>query len=147
MVKAQEYVLLYQCGMMKVKSEKKVLIVDDNPDILVSVKEGLEAMDKKIEVIPVNSGEECLSLLMNKKFLPDVILLDIMLPGMTGWEVYTRLREKEEWKSIPVVFITARTDHKAKEIGTFLGEDYIEKPFEIDELKVRIERVLRRKGV
>ena len=47
MVKAQEYVLLYQCGMMKVKSEKKVLIVDDNPDILVSVKEGLEAMDKK----------------------------------------------------------------------------------------------------
>ncbi len=66
-----------------------------------------------------------------------------MLPEMSGWEVYNRLKEKEEWKEIPVLFITARTDEKARKIGSFLAEDYIEKPFDIRELRERIEKVLK----
>ena len=124
------------------EKKRKVLVVDDNPDILIAVKEGLEAIDENIEVIAVESGEDCISLLLREKINPDVILLDIMLPEMSGWEVYNRLKEKEEWRKIPVIFITARTDEKARRIGTFLAEDYIEKPFDIRELKERIDKVL-----
>ena len=123
----------------------KVLVVDDNPDILVTVKEGLEAIDENIEVITAESGEDCISLLLREKIKPDVILLDIMLPEMSGWEVYNRLKEKEEWREIPILFITARTDEKARKIGSFLAEDYIEKPFDIRELRERIEKVLKEK--
>jgi len=85
------------------------------------------------------------SLLSREKIKPDVILLDIMLPEMSGWEIYNRLREREEWKDIPIIFITARTDEKARKIGSFLAEDFIEKPFDIRELKERIERVLEKR--
>lgn len=124
------------------EKKKKVLVVDDNPDILISIKEGLEAIDKNVEVITAESGEDCISLLLREKINPDVILLDIMLPEMSGWEVYNRLKEKDEWRKIPIIFITARTDEKARRIGTFLGEDYIEKPFDIRELKERIDKIL-----
>ncbi len=125
--------------------KKKILVVDDNPDILITIKEGLEAIDDSVEVIGVESGEDCISLLSREKIKPDVILLDIMLPEMSGWEIYNRLKEKEEWRDIPIIFITARTDEKAHKIGSFLAEDFIEKPFDIRELKERIERVLEKK--
>ena len=125
--------------------KKKILVVDDNPDILTSIKEGLRALDSDVEVIPAESGEDCLRLLIREKIKPDLIVLDIMLPKMSGWEVYNRIKERIEWKDIPIIFLTARTDQKAKEIGSFLGEDFIEKPFEIEELKARIDRILERK--
>ena len=125
--------------------KKRVVVVDDNPDILTSIKEGLKNLDKDIEVIPLESGEDCLRLLVREEIKPDLIILDIMLPKMSGWEVYNRIKERIEWKDIPIVFLTARTDQKAKEIGSFLGEDFIEKPFEIEELKARIDRILERR--
>lgn len=125
--------------------KKRVVVVDDNPDILTSIKEGLKNLDKDIEVIPLESGEDCLRLLIREEIKPDLIILDIMLPKMSGWEVYNRIKERIEWKDIPIVFLTARTDQKAKEIGSFLGEDFIEKPFEIEELKARIDRILERR--
>jgi len=125
--------------------KRRILVVDDNPDILITIKEGLEAIDDGVEVMGVESGEDCISLLSREKIKPDVILLDIMLPEMSGWEIYNRLREKEEWKDIPIIFITARTDEKAHKIGSFLAEDFIEKPFDIRELKERIERVLEKR--
>ena len=122
--------------------KKRILVVDDNPDIHISIKEGLKALDSDIEVISAESGEDCLSLLLREGVKPDLIILDIMLPKMSGWEVYNRIRERREWKDIPIIFLTARTDQKAKEIGSFLGEDFIEKPFEIEELKARIDKIL-----
>jgi len=63
---------------------------------------------------------------------------------MSGWETYKKIKENPSWKSIPIVFLTARIDRVAKDAGHFYGEDYIEKPFDIVELKLRIEKVLKK---
>jgi len=121
------------------------MVVDDNPDVTISIKQGLENLDAEIKVLGVESGEQCLELLGNNQ-IPDVILLDIMMPEMSGWELFDRLKENASWRNIPVVFLTARTDRIAKNAGGFLGEDYIEKPFDIEDLKTRIGKILKKKG-
>ena len=119
---------------------KKIMVVDDNPDVIFSVKSGLENVTENFRIIGVESGEKCLEFLETEK--PDLILLDIMMPGMSGWKTFDKIKENESWKKIPVVFLTARTDRVAKNAGGFLGEDYVEKPFNIKELKLRIDQVL-----
>lgn len=121
---------------------KKVMIVDDNPDIILSIKNGLEDSTSDYEVLGADSGKKCLELLETET--PDLILLDIMMPGMSGWETFDKLKESASWGNIPVVFLTARTDRVARNAGGFLGEDYIEKPFEIAELKKRIDEVINK---
>ena len=120
---------------------KKVMVVDDNPDVVFSVKSGLENISDDFRIMGVESGEKCLELLETEK--PDLILLDIMMPGMSGWKTFDKIKENESWKNIPIVFLTARTDRVAKNAGAFLGEDYIEKPFEIHDLKQRVEKALK----
>ena len=122
---------------------KKVIVVDDEQGVLYTVKHGLEGADKKYEVVPAGSGKKCLELLENNQ-IPDLILLDIMMPEMSGWETYQKIKENPSWKSIPIVFLTARIDRVAKDAGRFYGEDYIEKPFDMVELKQRIEKVLKK---
>lgn len=125
--------------------KKKVMVVDDNPDVLLSIKHGLEALDPDFEVVGVGSGEDCLRKL-KEGTIPDLIILDIMMPGLSGWETYNRIRENSEWENIPIIFLTARNDETVRRIGNFLGDDYIEKPFETSELKEKIEKLLREKG-
>ena len=122
---------------------KKIFIVDDEQGVLYTVKHGLEGDTKDYEVIPVNSGKKCLELLQ-KNTIPDLILLDIMMPEMSGWETYNKIKENDAWKKIPIVFLTARIDYNARKAGQFFGEDYIEKPFNIPELKQRIDKVLKK---
>lgn len=124
--------------------KKTVLIVDDESDIILSVQQGLESLNADYEIVCAESGKECIKLLKNNQ-IPDAILLDIMMPEMSGWETYNRIKENQSWKDIPVVFFTARTDRIAVNVGGFLGEDYIEKPFEIKDLKKRIDIVLNNK--
>ena len=120
---------------------KKIMIVDDNPDIILSIKNGLEdSVDYK--VIGAESGENCLKILETE--MPDLILLDIMMPEMSGWETYDRIKENETWRKIPLVFLTARTDKISRDAGDFLGEDYIEKPFEINNVMGIVDRILER---
>ena len=121
---------------------KKVMIVDDNPDIILSIKNGLEDSNSDYEVMCADSGKKCLELLETDK--PDLILLDIMMPGMSGWETFDKLKENTSWETIPIVFLTARTDRVARNAGGFLGEDYIEKPFELAELKQRINEIINK---
>ncbi len=121
---------------------KKIMIVDDNPDIILSIKSGLEVVAGDYKIIGAESGEKCLELL--KTETPDLILLDIMMPEMSGWETFDKLKGNASWGKIPVVFLTARTDRVAKNAGGFLGDDYIEKPFEIVELKRRIDEITNR---
>jgi two-component system response regulator VicR len=121
--------------------KKKIMIVDDEPDQILTVKVALEDMDEKFEIIGADSGMQCLELLKNNQ-IPDLILLDVMMPEMTGWNTYDRIKENEAWRKIPIVFLTARTDRIAKDAGDFLAEDYIEKPFNIEDLKERIDKVL-----
>jgi len=115
--------------------------VDDSKLASYTVKDGLEEIEPNYNVITVDSGKKCLELLSQNQ-LPDIILLDIMMPEMNGWEVFKRLRENQQWRNIPVIFITAKTDNFSKGFGKLLAEAYIEKPFEVKELKQRIEKIL-----
>jgi len=120
---------------------KKIMIVDDDPDVRDSVKYALEYYSD-YEVICVESGSSCFELLKNNE-IPDIILLDIMMPGMSGWMLSDRLRENSVWSEIPIVFLTARTDDFAEEIGRKICNDYIKKPFDIKGLKKRIDKILK----
>lgn len=125
---------------------KKIMIVDDEKDQIFSVKTGFEtAYPDKYEIIGAESGKKCFELL-EKKIIPDIILLDIMMPKMDGWEVFDKLRASQKYKNIPVIFLTARSDGLATKAGTMIADDYIEKPIEIDELKDRIENVLKKQN-
>ncbi len=123
---------------------KKIFVVDDKTDLLYSVKQGLEEIDPTLSVTGIESAEKCLEKLKNKE-IPDLILLDIMMPGMNGWEMLDKLKENDSWRRIPVIFLTARTDKIAKNAGEFLAEDYIEKPFKIEDLRQRIYKVINKK--
>ena len=117
------------------------MIVDDEPGVTYTVKHGLESLDSQYEVTCVDNGERCIELLEQNQ-IPDLILLDIMLPGMNGWAIYRIIKEHQSCKDIPIVFLTDRNDAIAKNAGSFLGNDFINKPFKIPELKIRIERFL-----
>jgi len=122
---------------------KRIIIVDDDPGVIYTVKHGIENMDADYEIIPVDNGRKCLELLEKEK-IPDLILIDIMMPVMNGWELHQQIREQFSEKELPIVFLTARTDRIAKNAGGFLASDYIEKPFKIPELKERIEKILKK---
>lgn len=125
--------------------KKKIMIVDDDTDNNFTFKLGFEEKYSDYEVITAESGRKCIDFLEQNQ-IPDVILLDIMMPGMSGWELYDKLRGHPSWKNIPIIFLTARTDELARDAGDFLGDDYIEKPYEIDDVKTRIENVLKKRG-
>jgi CheY-like chemotaxis protein len=121
---------------------KNIMLVDDEKDQVFAVKSGFEEIyPDKYKIIPAMSGKECFELL-EKKIIPDLILLDIMMPGMDGWEVFDKLRANPQWKKIPIIFLTARSDGLAVNAGSMIADDYIEKPIDIDELGTRIEKVL-----
>ena len=121
---------------------KNILVVDDDQGVTHTVKYGLEGLSDNYNVISVDSGEKCLQFLKNNK-LPDLIVLDIMMPGMTGWETHDRIKENLSWKNIPIIFLTARKDNTAKNAGGFLGDEFIEKPCKITELKEKIDKILK----
>ena len=120
---------------------KKIMAVDDDPDCLQSIKQALEYTNSDYKVTCVSSGTQCLESLINNE-IPDLILLDIMMPEMSGCETLKNIQENFSWRDIPVVFLTSRTDKIAKNTGKFLAADFIEKPFDIDDLKKRINKVL-----
>ncbi|MCK4365010.1 MAG: response regulator [Thermoplasmatales archaeon] len=123
--------------------KKKIMVVDDDPENNLSLKVGLEELDQSFEVICAESGSQFFQFL-NEKELPDLVLLDIMMPNISGWEVFGELKKNPEWQKIPVIFLTARSDQMAKNAGNFLGEDYIEKPYELEEVKNRIDKILNK---
>jgi DNA-binding response OmpR family regulator len=122
---------------------KKIMIVDDEPDLVFSIKYGLENFSEEYKVTGAESGRECFELLKNGQ-MPDLILLDIMMPEMNGWDVFTKLKENPEWKEIPVVFLTAKTDPYSKGFGKMAAADYIEKPCDIKNLEERIDKILKK---
>jgi len=121
------------------------MVVDDEEDQLFTVKKTLEYADKEFNVITINNGANCLQYLKNND-QPDLILLDIMMPEMTGWELYDKIKENNEWREIPIVFLSARTDDTAENAGKFFGEDYIEKPFDSQDFVKRINKIINTKN-
>ena len=119
-------------------SKIQVLVVDDEPRYLKLVRYNLEAAG--YQVITAATGEEALSLVARKS--PDLIILDIRLPGIDGYEVCTRIRE---FSSTPIIMLTAKGEEREKVQGLRLGaDDYVTKPFGAEELMARVETVLRR---
>jgi CheY-like chemotaxis protein len=118
---------------------KKIMIVDDEPDLVFSVKCGLE----EYKVIGAESGRECFELL-KKGQIPDLILLDVMMQEMNGWDVFTKLKEKPEWREIPVVFLTAKTDPYSNGFGKMAATEYIEKPCDIKNVEKIIDKILKK---
>ena len=122
---------------------KKIMLIDDEKDQIFSIKTGFEELyPKEYEIITAENGKKCFELL-EKNVIPDLIILDIMMPEMNGWQVFDKLRAHQSWKSIPVIFLTARSDSLAANAGAMIAEDYIEKPIDIKELKLRIDNVLK----
>lgn len=117
---------------------KKVLVVDDEKLIVKGIRFSLE--QDGMEVICAYDGEEALRLAQENKF--DMILLDIMLPKMDGFEVCQAIRE---FSNMPIVMLTAKGDDMDKILGLEYGaDDYITKPFNILEVKARIKAIMRR---
>ncbi len=124
---------------------KTIMVVDDNPDVTDVIKQGLGYLyPAKYKVICVDSGKSCLRLLKDNQ-IPDLILLDIIMPGMNGWDVFAKVKENPKWREIPIVFLTAQTDPYSEGFGKISTDDYIEKPFDMQELKKRIDKFLQRK--
>jgi len=125
---------------------KTILVVDDFQDIIFSIKCVLEDATKEFQVIGVDSGEKCLQVLQGDH-LPDLILLDIMMPGMSGWDVAARIKENDRWSAVPIVFLTALGDELSAGLGLLTSDDYIVKPFDIVKLKECVKRILTARSV
>jgi CheY-like chemotaxis protein len=123
--------------------KKTILVVDDNTDITQSIKNLLEEGTSEYTVVIAQSGEECLELLAHD-LRPAAILLDIMLPGIDGLETCERIRKNGIFTKIPILFLSARTDYFTVGQGRFIGDDFIEKPFEIDDVIRRIEHAIEK---
>jgi len=118
----------------------RILVVDDEPTLLATLRFNLER--EGYEVMAASDGGEALALAANHR--PDLILLDLMLPGMHGFEVCRTLRKHT---SVPIVILTARTEEVDRIVGLEVGaDDYITKPFSMVELVARLRALLRRAG-
>ena len=119
------------------------MIVDDDPYIILSIKEGLKEYDKSFEFIDAQYGVECIEMLNNGE-KPDLILLDIMMPNMNGWEVINKIHANFKLSKIPIIFLTAKVDDFTRTFASSVAMDFIEKPFDILDLKNRINNVLKK---
>jgi DNA-binding response OmpR family regulator len=128
-------------GISQSEKMSKVLVIDDEAPIRLLCRVNLEA--EGMEVLEAEEGETGLELARTRR--PDVILLDVMMPGLDGWEVLQRLHEDEETREIPIVFLTARAELRDRARGLDLGGvDYVTKPFNPLELAPLVRTVLER---
>lgn len=122
--------------------KKKIMIIDDDPDIRSTIEQILESQGHKI--ISVCDGFKFFNKLRQGE-KPNLILLDIMMPAMSGWEIQRRLQANPSWRQIPIIFVTGRTTETSKEMCKKYGIDYIEKPFDINTIKKRVRKALMKK--
>ena len=118
---------------------KYVLIVDDAPNIVLS----LEFLLKKegYEVYSASNGEEAMEAIAEK--IPDLVLLDVMMPRMDGYEVCQKLRANPDWKDIKIIMLTAKGRNVEREKGLALGaDDYVTKPFATRELVAKVRTLI-----
>ena len=114
---------------------KRVLVVDDEEHVVAAIKASLQP--EGYAVIPAYSGEEALQLVEQEA--PDAIVLDVMMPGMDGWQVLETLRSRPETADLPVVMLTALAHDQAVEKGWDLGAHaYLTKPFD----PLKLSRIL-----
>lgn len=117
---------------------RKALVVDDEKSIVKGIRYSLEQDGMEVDV--AGDGEEALGLVRENEY--DIVLLDVMLPKLSGFEVCQQIRE---FSSVPIIMLTAKSDDMDKILGLEYGaDDYITKPFNILEVKARIKAIMRR---
>ena len=118
---------------------KKILIVDDEQDIVESLKFVLETADYTCYC--AYNGEDGLKLA--KEIVPDLIILDVMMPKINGYKISRLLKYDNKYKNIPILMVTARSQEEDKLIGEETGADeYITKPFDLDEVVSKVKEYL-----
>ncbi|MBC5623869.1 response regulator transcription factor [Clostridium sp. NSJ-49] len=124
-------------------ANEKILVVDDEEHIVELIKYNL--LSSGYDVITCNNGIDAVNLAINER--PNLILLDLMIPGKDGYDVCKEIRTKSEVKNISIIMLTAKSEEFDKILGLELGaDDYITKPFSVRELLARVKAVLRRVG-
>lgn len=122
-------------------ANKTILVVDDEKDLLDLIEYNLKK--EGFNVLKAENGEEGIAIAKEHK--PDLVLMDIMMPKMDGMEAVEKMRADDELKSIPIIFLTARSDEKTEVEGLDKGgDDYITKPISTTKLISRIKAVMRR---
>jgi len=117
----------------------RILIVDDEVDIVESIKFRLEL--EGIECLTANDGEEALAKAKNER--PDLILLDVMMPKINGYKVARMLKFDTNYKDIPIIMLTARSQESDIKIGKETDvNEYVTKPFDIEELVILVNKYL-----
>jgi len=119
---------------------KKVLCIEDDPEMIDLIKLILER--KGFQFIGAVGGREGLEAIAREK--PDLVLLDIMMPDIDGWDVYRQMKASEDYKDIPVIVVTAKAQSIDKVLGLHIAkvDDYVTKPFGPRELLRSIDKVL-----
>ena len=122
----------------------RVLVVDDEPNICALLSATLRLIDFDVRV--AHGGREGLA--VAAEFEPDLVVLDVMLPDLDGFEVARRLRDGDRDRAVPVLFLTARNTVEDRISGLTVGaDDYVTKPFSIEEVVLRLRGLMRRTGV
>jgi CheY-like chemotaxis protein len=122
-------------------SMNKVMMVDDDETILFTFKISMEDLEADYKIDTAMNGKECIDKLQNNE-TPDIILMDIMMPVMDGWETIQKIREDHRLDALPIIVLTARTDHLVERTNAFDNVFHMEKPFESAELKKKIDEIL-----
>jgi DNA-binding response OmpR family regulator len=120
--------------------DKKILIVDDENDVRFLLKKGLS--NKGYNILSASNGEDALVLAKSNK--PDLIILDVLMPGMDGPEVDAKLKEDAKTKDIPVMFLTSLYTKKEESIHKYTAGDSVmfAKPYDMDELVAGVKKMI-----
>ncbi|OQX61854.1 MAG: two-component system response regulator [Anaerolinea sp. 4484_236] len=125
---------------MKNKASKRILCIEDEPEMIDLIR--LILSRRGFEVDGADGGIEGLKMIRNNP--PDLVLLDLMMPDMDGWEVYQQMKADEKTSNIPVIVVTAKAQNIDKVLGLHIAkvDDYISKPFSPQALLDSVEKVL-----
>ena len=125
-------------------STNRLVYIEDEQEMIDLVR--LIMARRGFEVLGANGGREGLALI--RENLPDLVLLDLMMPDMDGWDVYQQMKAEENLRDIPVIVITAKAQSIDKVLGLHIAkvDDYISKPFSPTELVESIEKVISRRA-
>lgn len=127
-------------GQKRDLSDKTILVADDDVEILGLVTRHLRTMN--VRILEASDGEEALKVVRRER--PDLVILDVMMPGMTGWEVCRAIREDDALSRTGVIMLTGIGERLNEMTSPLYGADeYLDKPFEFRDLDALIERVLR----
>lgn len=123
-------------------NKRRILCIEDEPEMIDLIRLILER--KGFEVLGAVGGQEGLDAVRREK--PDLVLLDLMMPDMDGWEVYRQMKADKELQAIPVVVVTAKAQSIDKVLGLHIAkvDDYVTKPFGPGDLVESVDRVLKK---